>query len=185
MKKLVYAINLTLDGCCDHTKGNPDDEVHEYFTELLRQSDVFLYGRKTYELMVPFWPDMAKDNSGDTKAINDFAKTFDAVEKIVVFSRTLKKADYPKTTIVNSDLRETILRLKQEEGKSILLGGVDLPSQIMPLNLIDEYIFVMQPLVAGAGRRLFDNVNLPEQLQLKLAESKLFKSGTVALRYVK
>lgn len=91
MKKIIFAINVTLDGCCDHTKGMADDEIHEYFADLLRQVDVLIYGRKTYELMVPFWPDMAKNHSGQTNAINDFARAFDAVSKIVVFSRSLEK----------------------------------------------------------------------------------------------
>jgi dihydrofolate reductase len=75
--------------------------------------------------------------------------------------------------------------LKQEPGKNILVGGVDIPSQLIELGLIDEYRFVVMPIIAGEGRRLFDGVNLQEKLQLKLAESKTFKSGCVALRYLK
>ncbi|ADY51217.1 bifunctional deaminase-reductase domain protein [Pseudopedobacter saltans DSM 12145] len=185
MKKIIFAINVTLDGCCDHTKGMADDEIHEYFADLLRQVDVLIYGRKTYELMVPFWPDMAKNHSGQTNAINDFARAFDAVSKIVVFSRSLEKIDHSKTTVVNTNLREEILKLKQGEGKNILLGGVDLTSQIIELDLIDEYHFVVQPLIVGKGRRLWDRADLPERLQLKLIESRVFKSGAIMLRYTK
>ena len=67
MRNVIYAINLTLDGCCDHTKFNPDDEMLEYFTHLLRDVDLLVYGRKTYQLMVPYWPDIAK-NQSETKA---------------------------------------------------------------------------------------------------------------------
>jgi len=74
--------------------------------------------------------------------------------------------------------------LKQEEGKDILTGGVDIPSQLIELGLVDEYHFVVHPIVAGAGRRL-DEISLPEKLQLQLVDSKIFKSGFVALRYVK
>lgn len=184
MRKLIFGINITLDGCCDHTKSIADEEVHEYFRQLLSQADTLVYGRKTYQLMVPFWPDIAKNQTPE-KSINDFAVAFDAVPRIVVFSRTLKRTESTKTTIVDTDLKETIIKLKQEEGKSILLGGVDVPSQLIELDLIDEYHFVVQPLIAGEGRRLLEGVSLPELLQLKLIERKVFKSGSIALHYVK
>ena len=92
MRNLIYAINLTIDGCCDHTKGIGYEDVHEYFTELIQEADLLVYGRKTYELMVPFWPDVAKNNSGQTAAINEFAHVFDSVKK-VVFSRTLDSVE--------------------------------------------------------------------------------------------
>src|SRR5215470_16880108 len=183
MRNLVFAINLTLDGCCDHTKGFADEETHEYFTHLLREADLLVYGRKTYELMVPFWPEVAK-NQSMTKALNEFALAFDSLNK-VVFSRTLDSAEDKNTRIVRTDLRDEILKLKQEPGKSILTGGVSLPSQLVELGLVDEYRFVVGPIVAGEGRRLFEDLSLPERLQLKLVESKIFKSGSVALRYSK
>ncbi|RAJ72784.1 dihydrofolate reductase [Chitinophaga dinghuensis] len=185
MKKLIYGINLTIDGCCDHTKGSGDEEIHDYFGNLMKESDVLVYGRKTYQLMVPFWPDIAKDLSGATKSINEFAQAFDSVERIVVFSRTLDKVENGKVNVVSADLKEEIIKLKQGEGKNILLGGVDLPSQMLALDLIDEYHFVIQPSIVGEGRRLFDNVTLLEKLPLKLIETKLFKSGAVALHYVR
>ncbi len=185
MRKVIFAINISLDGCCDHTKKfNPDEEVLEYFTQLTRDADTFVYGRKTYELMVPYWPDAAKNHSGD-KAEDDFADAFDAVSKIVVFSHSLDRADDEKTCILRTDLRAEILKLKQEPGKNISTGGVDIPSQLMELGLIDEYHFVVHPIIAGEGRRLFDAASRAELLQLKLVESKVFKSGCVALRYLK
>ena len=185
MRKLIYGLNLTLDGCCDHTKGSGSEEVHEYWTQVLRDVGVLLYGRKTYELMVPFWPDVAKNNSGPTKAVNDFAQAFESVKNIIVFSRSLDRAEGPKTRIVRDNLPDEILKLKQEDGKDILTGGVDLPSQLIELGLIDEYLFVVQPILVGEGRRLLDGTSLPEALQLQLVESKIFDSGFVALRYSK
>lgn len=185
MRKLIFGINITIDGCCDHTKGIADEEVHEYFANQLRGADTLLYGRKTYELMVPFWPDVAKDHSGQTNDMIEFAQAFTAVDKIVVFSRTLDKVNYPKARVVSTDLREEILRLKQEEGKDILLGGVDLPSQLMELDLIDEYRFVVHPLLVGEGRRLLEGISLPERFQLKLVDTKVFRSGCIALHYVR
>src|SRR5687768_2883171 len=183
MRKLIFGLNLTLDGCCDHTKGIADEELHEYYTQLLHDSDTFVYGRKTYQLMVPFWPDIAKTNSGSTKAMNDFAHAFDAIKKIVVFSRSLDNVEQKNASIVRTGLRDEILKLKNQEGKNILTGGVDIPSQLIQLGLVDEYYFVIQPLVVGEGRRLLESASL--QQKLRLVESKVFASGCVALRYTK
>lgn len=178
-------MNLTVDGCCDHTKGEGNDDMHEYHADLLREADVLLYGRKTYELMVPFWPDIARNHSGGNKLTNDFAEAFVSVKKIVVFSKTLKDVKDNNTTILRGNLEEEILKLKQEPGKSILAGGVDLPSQLVHLGLVDEYRIIIQPLIVGEGRRLFDDLRLQEKLRLKLVESKTLKSGCIASRYVK
>ena len=182
MRKLIFAINISLDGCCDHTKLMAVEETHEYFMQFLRDVDLLVFGRKTYELMVPYWPDIAKSQS-ETKAENEFALAFDSINK-VVFSQSLASAE-GNTRIVRANLQDEILRLKQEQGKNILVGGVDIPSQLIELGLIDEYRFVVQPIVAGEGRRLLEGISLPEKLQLKLVESKFFKSGCVALRYLK
>lgn len=183
MRNVIFAINITLDGCVDHTKQIGDDETHEYFTHLIRSVDLGVFGRKTYQLMVPFWPEVARTQSM-TKASNEFALAFDSIKKIV-FSRSLDSADDKNSRIVRTNPRDEILRLKQEQGKSILLGGVNVPSQLIEHGLIDEYRFVVNPIVAGAGRRLWDDVSLPERLQLRLVESKIFNSGSVALRYLK
>ena len=184
MRNVIFAINLTLDGCCDHTKFNPDEDLHEHYTRLLRDdAGVLVYGRKTYQLMVPYWPDIAKSQS-ETKADIEFAQAF-VCKKKVVFSRSLASNDDGNTRIVRTNLRDEILRLKQEPGGNILAGGVDIPSQLTELGLIDEYRFVIAPIIAGEGRRLFEGIGLPEKLRLKLVESKTFKSGSVALRYLK
>lgn len=183
MRNLIFAINVTLDGCCDHTKQFVDEEMLEYFTHLTREADLQVFGRKTWQLMVPYWPDVLKDPSA-TKADTEFARAFDSIDK-VVFSRSLASAEDARTQIVRGNLHDEILRWKQEPGKSILVGGVDIPSQLIELGLVDEYRFVVGPVVAGEGRRLLEGVSLPEKLQLKLVESKIFKSGSVALRYSK
>lgn len=184
MRNVIYAINITLDGCCDHTNTIADEELLQHFTQIImRDVDLFVYGRKTYQLMVPFWPDVAKSQSS-TKAEKEFARAFDSVDK-VVFSRSLDSAEGKNTRIVRTNLREEILKLKQEQGNNILIGGVDIPSQLIELGLVDEYNFVVQPIVAGKGRRLLEGRNLRERLQLKLVESKILKSGCIALRYLK
>jgi dihydrofolate reductase len=182
MRNVIYAINISLDGCCDHTKlMAPDDE--QYFTDLLREVDLQVFGRKTYQLMVPYWPDVAKDESA-SKADREFARVFDSTRKIV-FSRSLDSTEDGNTKIVRTNLRDEILRLKQEQGKDILVGGVDIPSQLIELDLIDEYRFVVQPIIAGEGRRLLEGVSLRDRLQLKLVDSKILKPGCVALRYLR
>jgi len=183
MRNLIFAINTTLDGCVDQTRQLADDETHEYFTDLLRECDLGVFGRITYQLMVPFWPEVAKSQSL-SKASNEFARVFDSLDKIV-FSRTLETVEDKNTRIVRTNLRDELLKLKQEQGKSILLGGVSVPSQLIELGLVDEYRFVVGPIVAGEGRRLLEGVGLPEKLQLKLVESKIFRSGCVALSYLK
>src|SRR5499427_7764148 len=147
MRNVIFAINITLDGCCDHTKVIADEETHEYFTRLLREVDLLVFGRKTYQLMVPFWPEVAKSQSM-TKASNEFARTFDSINKIV-FSRSLDSTEDRNTRIVRTNLRDEILKLKQEQGKHILIGGVGIPSQLIELGLVDEYRFVISPIVAG------------------------------------
>ena len=182
MRNVIYAINITLDGCCDHTKTIADEEMLEYYAQLLGDVDLLVFGRKTYQLMVPYWPDIAK-NQSETKAENEFARTFDSINK-VVFSQSLDSAE-GNTRIVRTKPHDEILKLRQEQGKNILVGGVSIPSQLIELGLVDEYRFVVQPIVAGEGRRLLEDVSLPEKLQLKLVDSKFFKSGCVALRYLK
>jgi dihydrofolate reductase len=184
MRKLIYTINITIDGCCDHTKMVPDEELFDYSIQLIRDVDLIVYGRKTYQLMVPYWPDIAKSQS-ETKADIEFAQTFVSKKK-VVFSRSLASAEDENTRIVRTNLRDEVLKLKQEQGKDILTGGVDIPSQLIELGLVDEYRFVVHPIFAGEGRRLLEGVSLQEKLRLRLVESHIFKkSGCVALRYLK
>jgi dihydrofolate reductase len=183
MRNVIYAINISLDGCCDHTKLIPDEELFGYSMQLIRDVDLLVFGRKTYQLMVPYWPDVAK-NPSETKADIEFAKTFVSKNKIV-FSRSLESAEDKNTKIVRTNLHDEMLKLKQEQGNNILVGGVDIPSQLIELGLIDEYRFVVQPIIAGEGRRLLEGITLPQKLKLKLVESKIFKSGCVALHYLK
>jgi dihydrofolate reductase len=182
MRNVVFAINITIDGCCDHTKFGADEAVLAYHTRLMRDVGLLVFGRKTYQLMVPYWPDETKNPSA-SKADKDFAQAFESVKRIV-FSQTLDSVDN-NTRIVRANLRDEILKLKKEQGKNILIGGVALPSQLMELGLVDEYRFVVHPIVVGEGRRLLEGVSLPERSQLKLVESKTLESGSVVLRYLK
>ena len=184
MRKLIYAINLTLDGCCDHTKVIGDEELLDHYAQLLGDVGLLAYGRKTYQLMVPYWPDIANNPSGESKADVRFAQAFDSVDKIV-FSSSLDRVEGKNTRLARSELKDEILRLKQGPGKDILAGGVDIPSQLIKLGLVDEYRFVVLPIIAGEGRRLMEGIDLQDRLRLKLIESRVFGSGCILLRYVK
>ncbi len=185
MRNLIYAINTTLDGCVDHTKFLPDEDTFEHATQLVRGAGTLLYGGKTYELMVPYWPDAAKNPARDNNAHVAFARAFDAVGQMVVCSRTLDSPRDDKTKIVRTGLYEEIQALKQQPGKYILTGGVDIPTQLAALGLIDEYYFIVHPIVVGEGKRLFEGIRLQEKLQLKLADTTVFKSGSMVLHYLK
>src|SRR6188474_1832757 len=171
MRKVIFAINITIDGYSGHESVFADDELHEHFTGLLRDSDVEIFGRNTYHLMYPYWHDVAV-NQSETKAINEFARTFDSIPKIV-FSTTLKSVEWNNTTLLHSNLREEIMKLKQQPGKNIAIGSLNIASQVAQWNLIDEYHFVVHPVLAGEGPRLFESVkNLP----LKLVGAKTLRS---------
>lgn len=183
MSTVIYGINLSADGCCDHTKFSGDDDMVEYFTELLQDIDLIVWGRKTYELMVPYWPDVAKQQSG-TAIENAFARRLTDIDK-VVFSHSLESAE-SNTKIVRGDLREEFLKLKQQSaGKKISIGGVSLPSQLIALGLVDEFNFVVHPIIVGEGRRLLEDTGMKENQNLTLAGSKLLRSGCVALHYIR
>ena len=184
MRNLIYTINLSVDGCCDHTKLSAEEELLDFYTNLLKDTGTLVYGRITYQLMVPYWPDIAKNPSSETKADVEFAQAFDNAEKIV-FSRSLEKVEDKNSRIVRTKPEDEILKLKQEKGKNILLGGVALPSYLIALGLVDEFIFVVQPIIAGEGRRLMEGVSLQEKLNLKFADSMTLKSGSVMLHYLK
>jgi len=187
MRKLIYAINVTLDGCCDHTKTvverapgartDGQEEILEHYARLMRDIDLMVYGRKTYQLMVPFWPDVAKSASG-TKAANEFARAFDSIDKLV-FSQSLDGAQGANTRIARTGLQNEVLRLKQERGKNILTGGVNLPSQLIELGLVDECRVVVHPIIVGEGPRLLDGRSLQEKLALTVSYGMKSASGSV------
>ena len=183
MRKVVFAINMSADGYCGHTDGIADDELHEYFTKLLRDAGLLLYGRTTYQLMVPYWPDIAR-NQSETKAENEFARVFDSLD-MIVFSTTLKRVEGKNRRIGSTNIAEEVLALKQQPGKDICVGSLSIASQLSERGLIDEYRFVVHPVIAGKGPRLFETVKLQDRLSLDFIGSETFQSGVVALHYRK
>lgn len=182
MRTVTFALNISLDGYCDHTVFNPSEEVHDYFTSLMSEVDLLFYGRIMYQLMFPYWADVAKNQSGTDDEIR-FAQRLMAIDKVVV-SRSLDKvAD--NTRIIRGNPAEELRKLKQQGGQKISVDSVSLLPELIAAGLIDEFHLVVHPVMVGQGRRLIDEGSLQEQLNLKLVDTLVFKSGCVAHHYLK
>jgi dihydrofolate reductase len=178
MRPLRYSINVTLDGCCDHRAGIPDEDLHRHAVENLSQADALVFGRVTYEMMESAWrPPVPMGARPDW--MEPFAQTINAAKKYVV-SSTLEEVDW-NAELVRGDLGKAIQQLKEESGNGLFLGGVTLPLALAELGLIDQYEFVVHPRVVGHGPTLF--AGLSKQLDLKLVSRLEFGSGTVAMQY--
>jgi len=178
MRKVIAAINMTLDGFCDYTAGIPDEEIHQHYTDLLNEGDAILYGRITYQLM-EYWQPLVKNLSGE-KTMDDFAMAIDKIPKIV-FSHTLKNVAWQSAKLANRAIEEEVLELKQQAGRDILVGSRSLIIQLMKLNFIDEYQLCVHPVVAGSGLPLFENIN--DRTILKFIKTKTFSGGAITLYY--
>lgn len=182
MRPLRYSINLTLDGCCHHEAGlAPDDESMRYWTAELERADALLFGRVTYEMMESAWRRPATgawpEWMGEWQI--PFAETIDRAKKYVV-SRTLTGVDW-NAELLEGDVAEGVQRLKQAPGNGLWVGGVTLPRALAELGLIDEYEFVVHPVLAGHGPTLL--AGLQERIELELVDRREFRSGAIALRY--
>jgi len=180
MRTVTFGMNITLDGYCDHTIFNPTDDLMDYFTAMMGDVDLLFYGRVMYQLMFPCWADVAKDKTGSA-AENRFAERLSAIDRVVV-SKTLDAAD-EKARIVRSDPAGELLQLKQQPGGKISVDSVSMLPELIAANLIDEFYFVVHPVIAGNGRHLFDVGSLSKKLDLKLIDTIRFESGSVALHF--
>src|SRR5258706_9851083 len=179
MRKLIAAINVTLDGFCDHTAMIADDEIHQHYNELLSNADTLIYGRITYQLMESYWPTVVKTPTGN-KPMDEFGVLIDNISKIV-FSRTLKNVEWKNTKLKKEVIKEEVLELQQQAGKNILVGSPGLIVALTKLDLIDEYQLGVQPIVLGNGLPLFKNVK--DRINLKLLKTKTFGCGAIILYY--
>lgn len=184
MRKLIVFNHVSLDGYFVDRNGDmswakahaQDAEWNAFVTENASGSGVLVFGRITYELMASFWPTpFAIENMPTVAAgMNNMPK--------IVFSRTLDQASWNNTTLVKGDLATEMRRLKQEPGENmVILGSGSIVAQLTPERLIDEYQIVVNPVVLGAGRTLFDGVK--EKLSLKLSKTRTFGNGNVLLCY--
>ena len=178
MRPLRYSINVTLDGCCDHEVGIADEELHRHVTAMLETADALLFGRVTYQMMESFWRPFAQTPTGPAWMV-PFARTIDAAKKYVV-SSTLDRVDW-NAELVRGDLGEAVRQLKREPGRGLFAGGLQLGRALTDLGLIDEYVFLVHPVLAGHGPTLF--AGLRERRVLKLVGRQELGSGVVVLRY--
>ena len=184
MPRLVVFNQITLDGYFSGKtgdfswahRGSDDAEWTEFVGGNASGGAVLLFGRVTYQLMASYWPTpMAAANDPVVAAgMNSMPK--------VVFSRTLKEASWSNTRLVNGDLAGKVRRMKQAPGPDMaILGSGSIVAQLAEAGLIDHYQLVVNPVVLGAGRTLFEGVNRP--LNFRLATSRVFRNGKVLLEY--
>lgn len=181
MRKLIFSINVSIDDIADHTVAvAADDELHDFYTNQLDSIDTVLFGRVTYQLFESYWP-MAPNDPAATKSEIRFADKINNIKKNV-FSRTLQEVHWNNTSLIKDNIIEEVLKMKQQPGKDLSVGGISTAQTFIKHGLIDEYWLLVQPVVWGKGKRLFDNMN--ERINLKLIGSQIFKSGVVANHYV-
>ncbi len=180
MAKIIAAINMTIDGFCDHTGMTPDEEIHDHYRHLLDGADAILYGRKTYQLM-RYWQELLANPSGE-QSMDDFASSIDRIPKIV-FSHTLPATDWNSAKLATKPLDETIAGLKEQSHHQILVGSRSLIAALTNLNLIDEYQLCVHPVIASKGLPLFDQIN--DRTFFKLVKTKTFGSGAIILYYIR
>jgi dihydrofolate reductase len=179
MRKMFFAINITIDGFADHTAGIVDDELHDFYTELLSSSETIIMGRKTFQLMESFWP-KAHEYPESNKSILRFADRINSMQKIV-FSRTLVKSDWSNTVINKNDLLKETAKLKNQSGRDLSVGGLSIASALSAAGLIDEYWFQIHPILLGKGKPLFED--LTDRVDLKLKETRSLNSGVIITHY--
>lgn len=178
MRNIVAAINMTIDGYCDHTAISPDEAIHDHYSGLLRQADAILYGRITYELM-KFWKDMLNHPSGN-KSMDEFAVIMNQVPKWV-FSRTLKDPQWESAQLANKSVESMVAEFKQQPGRDVFVGSRSLMIQLMQQNLIDEFQLCIHPVIAGGGLHLFEKMHVRKSMKLKA--TRTFDSGAMVLYY--
>ncbi len=181
MRKVIAAINMSLDGFCDHTLAIADEEIHNHYRDLLNNTYAILYGRITYELM-QYWQELIKNPSGE-KSMDEFAVAIDRVPKIV-FSNTLQSVDWETARLSHHSPEEAVLQLRQEEdetNKAIFVGSRSLIIQLLNLQLVDELQICIHPVIAVGEMPLFEKIS--ERVVLTLVKTKTFRGGHVIHYY--
>jgi dihydrofolate reductase len=181
MGLLTFSLNVTLDGCVDHRVGIADDETHAFFTRLMDDGGAMLWGRVTYEMMESYWPAVARGDEEAPPAMREWAVKLDAKPKYVVSST---RTDYSWTNShhLDGDLRAGVQALKDETPAGVLLGSGRLAIELDRLDLIDEYRFLVHPMIAGHGPTLHQG-GLPGTRRLELVSAEPLRCGAVAMHY--
>lgn len=177
MGKVIATFNMTLDGVCDHTAGIPDQEIHDYYSDLLEQGDAILYGRITFELM-EYWRSFLETPSED-HSMNTFASRINKISKIV-FSNHPYTIDWETARVAERSLEDEVMALKKSLNH-IYVGSKSLILQLLNLKLLDELQLLIHPVIEGKGMRLFEGIN--QTTNLTLIKTKKFKGGAIILYY--
>ena len=184
MRRLVVFNSVSVDGYFVDVNGDmswaknatPDAEWDAFGTENAKGGGMLLFGRITYEMMASFWPTPLA-----TQIDPVVAEQMNSLPK-VVFSRTLSQVSWSNTTLVKGDLAAEVRKMKQAPGQGMaILGSGSIVSQLAQEGLVDEYQIVVNPVVLGAGRTLFDGIT--QKLPLKLTKTRAFRNGNVLLCY--
>lgn len=178
---LTFSINITLDGCVDHQEGIADDETHAFFTRLMDESGAMLWGRVTYEMMEGYWPAVAMGAVDAPPAMREWALKLEAKPKYVV-SSTRTDFLWTNSHHIAGDLRTSVQQLKDATPDGVLLGSGKLATELDRLDLIDEYVLLVHPRIAGHGPTLYET-GLPSTRRLELILAKPFLNGAVAMHY--
>ena len=181
MGLLTFSLNITLDGCVDHQEGIADDETHSFFTHLMDEGGAMLWGRVTYEMMESYWPAVARGEVEASPAIKEWAVKLETKPKYVV-SATRKNFHWNNTQHIVGDLRTEVQKLKDTTLAGVLLGSGKLAVELDRLDLIDEYIFLVHPRIAGHGPTLYQS-GLPSTRQLELVSAKPLRNSAVIMHY--
>jgi dihydrofolate reductase len=181
MGLLTFSINVTLDGCVDHREGIADDETHAFFTGLLDQSGAMLWGRVTYEMMEDYWPAVARGDETAPPALYEWAIKLDAKPKYVV-SSTRTEFSWTNSHHITGDLRTAVQKLKDATPAGVLVGSGKLATELDRMDLIDEYMFLVHPRIAGHGPTLYQS-GLPSTRRLELISAMPLRVGAVAMHY--
>jgi len=182
MGKLVYTMLISLDGYFQDSNGSfdwaePKQDLHEYFNKMESDLELMVYGRKMYEVMT-FWEDVHKQDDYPDY-IRDYARIWKSKQKIV-FSRTLEHVTTGKTILKNDLTESELLGIKASTNGIISIGGADIASTAIKMNLVDEIYAFIFPVLIGGGRKWID-VNAVKNL--KLIETKLFEDGVLMVHY--
>jgi dihydrofolate reductase len=182
MRKVIYSMGVSLDGFIAGPNGEidwsaPDEELHRFHNQQMREMDTHLCGRRLYEVMV-YW-ETADENPSVAEHELEFARIWKSMPK-VVFSKTLDKVE-GNARLVRDGVAEVVAKLKEQPGKDLAVGGAGLASTLIKLGMIDEYRLFVSPVVLGGGTPYFPA--LDERINLALVETQTFGSRVVYVRY--
>ncbi|MFW9972354.1 MAG: dihydrofolate reductase family protein [Candidatus Odinarchaeota archaeon] len=191
MRKVIFSMQVSLDGFISRPNGELDwlppindenlwKDIQEEMWNQLDSADTILLGRITYQFWENYWPNI-KANPSSTENDIKFSHFADETQKIV-FSKTLDKVEWKNTRLIKENIAKEILKMKKQSGKNMVIpGGASIAQTFMKLDLIDEYVLIIHPVILGSGKPLFEGLN--NSIKLKLLRTRMLKSGAILVHY--